>query len=91
MIPEEVELISKIADRAVKLAAKHGSLYVKRDALMDLMYANECCPLNLSALLAADEANFAHDVFGINRHLNRRTLKLEDCFVPCYAVSNEVV
>jgi hypothetical protein len=43
------------------------------------------CPLRLGELLGADDANFAHDVFGIRRHLNRETGKLEDCFCPRYA------
>lgn len=29
------------------------------------------CPLRLDALLAADDANFAHDVFGIDRFIDK--------------------
>ena len=43
------------------------------------------CPLRLPELLVADDLNFAHDVFGIMRHFNRREGKLEHCFVPRYA------
>lgn len=43
------------------------------------------CPLKLEALAKADEANFAHDVFGIRRHIDRETGKLGDCFLPRFA------
>ena len=42
-------------------------------------------PLRLAELLAADDGNFAHDIFGINRHLNRQTGELMDCFSPRYS------
>lgn len=42
-------------------------------------------PLCLADLLAADDFNFAHDVFGIERHINRRTGKLQNCFLPRFA------
>lgn len=44
------------------------------------------CPLRLLGLLEADAFNFTHDVCGIRRHLNRNTGKLENCFVPRYAM-----
>ena len=43
------------------------------------------CLLKLTELLKADDFNFAHDVCGIQRHINRQTGKLEDCFLPRYA------
>ncbi len=39
-------------------------------------------PLRLADLLAADDFNFAHDVFGIMRHIDRRTGRLDNHFVP---------
>lgn len=55
---------------------------------MDLaaVHANGC-PLDLEKLLAADDFNFAHDVFGIYRHLDRDGKsptggKLLDLFLP---------
>lgn len=42
-------------------------------------------PLRLDALLAADDFNFMHDAFGICRHLNRETGKLENFFSPRYS------
>jgi hypothetical protein len=42
-------------------------------------------PLRLDDLLAADRLNFAHDVFGIQDHLDRKTGKLRDCFLPRFS------
>lgn len=42
-------------------------------------------PLKLRKLLTADDFNFAHDVLGIRRHLDRKTGKLLHCFVPRYS------
>jgi hypothetical protein len=83
---EEFDLISGIADRAVKMAAKHGAERLKRDVLMDLTAAHRnAFTLDLKGLLEAGDGDFSHDVFGIMKYLNRRTGKLEDCFVPRYA------
>lgn len=84
---EEVRTISKIAARATAWAMSIGVDYPHMDACMDLeaVHSNGY-PLRLDELLAADEFNFAHDVGGIRRHLNRETGQLEDCFVPRYAV-----
>lgn len=39
-------------------------------------------PIDLVALVLADYFTFSHDVCGIQRHINRETGQLEDCFVP---------
>lgn len=54
-----------------------------RDWCMDLAatHANGC-KLDLDKLLAFDNFNFAHDVFGIREHLDRKTGKLKDFFLP---------
>jgi hypothetical protein len=39
-------------------------------------------PLRLADLLAADSFDFWHDVNGIQRHIDRGTGKLRDCFLP---------
>lgn len=78
-------LCTKIAQRAVALAVKHGIKYKMMDASMDIEAAH--CngnPLRLADLLEADDFNFAHDVFGIRRHIDRETGKLGDCFSPRY-------
>lgn len=76
--------IAALADRAVKLAEKHGVDYIDYStAQMDLL-ACHCngMPLDLDKLASADDFNFAHDVFGIARHINRETGKIERFFVP---------
>lgn len=88
---EEHETIKKIVRRADALADEAG---IKLDRLsldMDLCAAHRNgCPLKLDALLAADDANFGHDVFGIRRYMDRRTGKLTGCFLPRFAAPQEV-
>ena len=82
---DEIRTISKIAQRAVVLAEQYGVEYKQIDAMMDLEAAHDEHPLRLGELLVADDGNFCHDVFGIRRHLNRETKKMEDCFLPRFA------
>lgn len=83
---EEVRVIAAIASRAGIMAQSAGFDYPFMDADMDVTACHlNGCPLKLAQLLVADDANFAHDVFGIRRHLNRETGKLENCFLPRYA------
>ena len=85
----EAEIIDRIADRAWCIAAKRGigTPELKREIEMDVTacHANGC-PLRLSELLVADDFNFVHDVFGINRHIDRQTAQLTHCFSPRYSV-----
>lgn len=84
---EEVITINKIAHRAVALAKQHGIRYELMDADMDITACHvNGNPLKLDALLNADEFNFAHDVFGIRRHIDRTTGELQDCFSPRFSV-----
>ena len=80
---EECRKISVIARRAAAMAASAGLRYPPTDAAMDVMatHANGC-RLDLDKLTSADDSTFAHDVFGIRRHLNRETGELENCFLP---------
>ena len=75
-----------IAKRAASMAAIAGFNYPILDATMDIdaCHSNGC-PLKLHELLEADDFNFAHDAFGIRKHIDRTTGKLQDCFVPRYA------
>jgi hypothetical protein len=85
---EQLELISKIADRAHDLEHGAGARHHGQETmtwLMDLSAVMNSCPIDLAALLAADDANFAHDVFGIRRHIDRETGELGDCFLPRFA------
>lgn len=79
----EHALIKKIVTRAQHLAVDAGFHYTTTDAMMDV----EAChcngnPLDLKKLLGFDDFNFAHDVFGIRRHIDRTEGKLLDCFLP---------
>lgn len=55
----------------------------RQDYIMDLTacHANGM-PLDLAKLLAAPPFDLVHDVCGIRDHINRRTGKIEDQFVP---------
>lgn len=77
------KLIRQIVGRAMALAAEYKVEYPRQDCEMDITacHANGN-RLDLQRLLAADEFNFSHDVFGIRRHINRQTGQLKDCFVP---------
>lgn len=97
---EEGWLISEIAHRAIRQARKtlmatnervESDMLRPQDWMMDVtaVHANGC-PLRLRELLLADDFNFAHDVFGIRRHLNRATGKLDGGFVPRFAVPERV-
>jgi hypothetical protein len=81
-----MELETKIAQRAVVMAYSFNIKYKQLDAIMDI----DAChsngnPLKLEELLKADDANFAHDVFGIRTNIDRKTGKLMNCFVPRYS------
>lgn len=84
--PQDFDVIVSIAKRAVLLAQENGIDYPQQMAVMDLNAVHcNACPLRLQELLAADNGNFIHDVFGIRRHLDRTTGQLRDCFVPRFA------
>lgn len=79
-------LEAQIAQRAASLAAEVGVNYPIMDASMDIdaCHSNGC-PLDLRALLAANDGNFGHDVFGIKENIDRKTGQLQNCFWPRYA------
>lgn len=85
---EESEIVDRIAVRAKRLyGTRDGETYKFMDARMDIAacHANGC-PLRLEELLGADDANFAHDVFGIRRHLDREhDGHLKDNFLPRFS------
>lgn len=80
---EDAALIERITGRAVRLYAKAGHTIDGLSMLMDVTatHANGC-PLKLAELADADEFNFAHDIGGIVRHLDRETGHLGGCFLP---------
>jgi hypothetical protein len=85
--PKDAALIQKIVARGLSAAKTAGRKDIKRmDAEMDItaIHANGC-PLKLQEVLDADDFNFAHDFFGINRHICRDTGRLLNCFSPRFS------
>ena len=84
---KERKLIEQIVDRAKKMLNKKN--FDDVSAQMDIA-ATHCngCRLDLERFLASDDFNFAHDFVGIYNHINRRTGKLERCFLPRYHLKN---
>ena len=76
------EALRAVFYRAESLLARHGHA-VPDDLYVDLsaVHCNEG-ELDLDRLMAAPEVDFAHDVMGIHRHVDRSTGKLGDCFMP---------
>lgn len=76
-------LINKIVDRAI---TENPDLTISKvDLHMDIEAVHlNGCPLKLEKLLNADLGNFGHDVFGIQRYIDRRTGKLTNHFLPRY-------
>lgn len=85
--PEESALIERIAERAqTEIFDKYNVQQDQLDTIMDLSATiAQGCPLRLEELLNADSFNFAHDLTGIRRHINRETGHLENCFLPRFA------
>lgn len=80
---KDARAIDLIVDRAVEMAESKEIPLDKHRLHMDIsaVHANGC-PLELDRLLKADDFNFTHDVFGIMRHINRKTGKLTGFFLP---------
>jgi NAD+ synthase len=49
-------------------------------------YGDGGCDLNLEGLLNADDFNFSHDICGIHNNLDRENKKLNNNFLPRFAV-----
>jgi len=78
-------VIFDIVKRANALAEKHGQEPIPM-LVMDLTACHlNGCPLDLRRLLHAPDFDFAHDVWGIHRHIDRDTGELGDCFLPRFA------
>jgi hypothetical protein len=76
-------IIRDIVARGWALDWLRASYASKADMHMDIVacHANGT-PLKLQKLRDFDDFNFAHDMSGICRHLDRDTGKLGGCFVP---------
>jgi len=82
---EDLKLITAITKRAVVMAGKSGFDLKYQTVEMDVSACHITNPLKLDDLLAADDSNFGHDVFGIRKYINRETGELTDCFSPRYS------
>lgn len=72
-------LIHKIVERARRAQPRVDPLTLAID--LTAVHLNGT-PLRLADLLAADDFNFSHDVFGIHRNIDRTTGELRECWSP---------
>ena len=63
----------------------------KLQAWMDISAAHRAQPLDLDRWLAADDFNFMHDLIGIHSHINRETKKIDNAFLPRFAILGDSV
>lgn len=78
-------LIAEIVKRASQMDLCSDALGLNMD--LTACHANGT-PLNLDCLLRFPDFEFAHDIDGIRRHINRETGQIEGCFLPrCAAPS----
>ncbi len=70
-------------DRVVNRIYAEGLNYTDRvSTAMDIEATYESTTMGLDKLLGFDRFNFAHDIIGIANNINRRTRKLDNCFLP---------
>lgn len=82
MTKDEKTLIFAIVERAEKL---NLLMFDRMSLIMDITSAHEEFNLRLSHLLSADDLNFSHDIVGIQNNIDRKTKKMQNCFLPRYA------
>jgi hypothetical protein len=82
----ESELIIRIVSRRRMQDPKCNSLQLN----MDLVTCHKNgCPLDLVGLLDASDADFTHDIIGIQEHILRTDGSLQDFFLPRFAASQQ--
>ena len=89
MDKSKVELMAKICERAEKLGIVNPK-DARWERMLDLEFADRQFNLRLEEFLNADEENFCHDWIGIWKHMDRRTCKIGDLFVPRFAGKESV-
>lgn len=75
-------LMKDILDRAERLNLVQETESSRMTLLMDIDFTDEIIPLDLDQLSQMDDANFAHDITGIQYNFNRVTKQMDDCFLP---------
>lgn len=86
-IMKESDLIMCIVKRAQKMRIAIGDPLTQ---FLDIENAHKQFKLRLEEMTNGDDINFGHDFCGIQQHMNRRTGRIEDLFVPRYATVEEV-
>jgi hypothetical protein len=76
---KERELIAKIVARAKHEWPKLDTMCLHMDLVATNANGN---PMDFQKLLDAPRLDFVHDITGINRHIDRMTGGLKDCFSP---------
>jgi len=79
---EDLKLVKKIAERAARDLTINDRTHLMMDLTACHMNGN---PLRLEELLKASEFDFAHDIYGIEGHMNRNNGKLKNGFLPRYS------
>jgi hypothetical protein len=87
---KEFECIRRIALRYIETVYETFPSSVRKQAIQPtMMDITAChlngCPLDLERMASGTNFDLLHDVCGINEHLDRRTGKLKDCFLPRFA------
>lgn len=85
---DEKEQVGRIIERVRKLAKSGNPVYTCNmgDLEMDLRAVHAHTPIDFAALEMMDAFEFAHDISGIDAHIDRLTGALRNCFVPRCAV-----
>ena len=76
---DDMRIISEITKRAEKV---NLLAFDRLSLMMDIECAHKEFNLRLNDLLNADEFNFAHDIIGIQNNIDRKNVKMANCFVP---------
>lgn len=77
----KLETLEKIAKRYEEMV--HGYPDDRITTVMDLDVVEKQFPdADFNVLVNFPDDDFAHDIFGIKRHIDRREMKIIDCFVP---------
>lgn len=81
----EEAAVARIIARAVALYAAAGDPVEPIHVRMNLSCVHATTPLRLADMADAPDFDFGHDIFGIERHLDKDTGRLGGCFLPRFA------
>lgn len=74
--------ILRVRERAEKMEILDRDV---RTLVLDLLNAHKQFTMDWERLAGADDVNFAHDVIGIQRHINRGTGIFDKYYIPRFA------